>query len=153
MELNLLPHRQTPGYCGPASLKIVLRFFGKNISEAKLAKLSGATKEKGASAAGLIKAARKLGFRVYSKQNSSLNEVVKFLKLNLPVIIHWFPEDDGHYSVICGIEKNKIFIADPQFGKIRAVSKQEFLKHWFDYKTKSGKPRGLKWLMVVKQKI
>lgn len=151
MNLCLHPLRQTPGYCGPASLKMVLEFFGKRLSEAKLANLAGATAKKGVGAAGLIRAARKLGFKVYSKQNSSLTEVSKFLKLGLPAIIHWFPEDDGHYSVIAGITKNKICLADPQFGKIKTISRQEFLRRWFDYKTKKGKPRGWRWLMIVKK--
>jgi len=152
MKLNLKPFRQTPGYCGPAALKIVLEFFGKKISETKLAKMAGATAKKGTGVAGLIKTARKLGFEVWSKQNSSLAEAAKFLKLGLPIIIHWFPEDDGHYSVICGMTKNKIFIADPQFGKIKTISKREFLRRWFDYKIKSGQPKGRRWLMIVKKK-
>ena len=34
--LNITPFRQKPGFCGPASLKMVLDFWGVKITEKKI---------------------------------------------------------------------------------------------------------------------
>ena len=65
--LKLKPYIQTTGYCGPASLKMVLEFYGVKKSEKELAKLSGATHKAGVNPAGLLKAANKLGFKGFIK--------------------------------------------------------------------------------------
>jgi hypothetical protein len=57
-------HQSEDGYCGPAALKIYLSYLGKNLSERHLARLCRATPEKGTDPADIVRAARKLGFRV-----------------------------------------------------------------------------------------
>jgi hypothetical protein len=47
MRLKLF--KQSKGYCGPASLKMVLSFYGINKSENYLARLTKATRERGSS--------------------------------------------------------------------------------------------------------
>ena len=71
--LNINPFRQKPGYCGPASLKMVLGFFGIKITEKKLVEISGCTKSRGIGAEGLVRAAQELGFRAKIKDFSDLN--------------------------------------------------------------------------------
>lgn len=57
-------HQSEDGYCGPAALKIYLSYLGKNLSEQHLARLCRVTPEKGTDPADIVRAARKLGFRV-----------------------------------------------------------------------------------------
>ena len=104
--LKLKPFCQTAGLCGPASLKIVLAYYGVSVSESKIAKIAGASKEKGA---WLIKAAKHFGFQVFSKENSSPADIKYFIKKKIPVIVDWFLEDDGHYSVAVDIDKKILF--------------------------------------------
>lgn len=66
--IKLKPFRQTPGYCGPASLKMVLDYYGFSMGEKELAELSDMTLEKGTSAEDLAKAAKRLGFNVFLKK-------------------------------------------------------------------------------------
>jgi predicted double-glycine peptidase len=73
--LNINPFRQKPGYCGPASLKMVLGFLGIKITEKKLVELSGCTKSRGVGADGLVRAAQKLGFRAKLKEFCDLKDI------------------------------------------------------------------------------
>ena len=75
--LNIKPFMQKSGYCGPASLKMILNFYGLNKTEKELAKLTGASKSKGVGAEGILKAARKLGFKGFYKDFSSFDDIKK----------------------------------------------------------------------------
>ena len=46
------------------------------LSEAEIAKIAGATKKKGASKEGLIKAAKHFGFQAFSKEKSSPKDLL-----------------------------------------------------------------------------
>ena len=131
--LKIKPFRQTPGLCGPASLKMVLDYYGVSVSEAEIAKLSGASKEKGVSAEGLIRAAKSLGFRAFSKKNSTFKDIRNFIRKKMPVIVDWFLEDEGHYSVVVDIDKRNIVLMDPSLKGMRKMPQEVFLRTWFDF--------------------
>ena len=132
--IEVKPYKQSKGYCGPSSLRIVLSHYGITKSENYLAKLVGASREKGCGEKGLLKAAKKLGFKGYWKDKSSINELKRLVKKDIPVIVNWFsPEENGHYSVIIGFEKNKIIMVDPHFGRRKKISIKQFLIRWFDF--------------------
>jgi len=137
--IKLKPFRQTPGLCGPASLKMVMDYYGVSVSEAEIAKAAGATRKKGTRIEGLIKAARHFGFKTFVKKNSSLRDLEYFVKRKTPVIVDWFSEDDGHYSVVVDIDKKNVVLMDPELRKIlvyirrRKFSRETFLRIWFDF--------------------
>lgn len=133
--LKLKPFRQTrSGLCGPASLKMVLDYFGVKKSEKELAKLSGATKEKGVEAENLLKAAQKLGLEGFIKDFSEIPDIKKYvLQKKIPLIVDWFSQDEGHYSVIVGINNKDIYLQDPEWGKIRKLKINDFKRIWFDF--------------------
>jgi len=132
--ISIKPFKQSKGYCGPASLKILLSHYNLNKSEKELAKLTNATREKGCLPEEIVKAAKKLGFKAQYKTNSSIKELKELIKKDIPVIVDWFsPEEEGHYSVIIGFQNKKIILADPHFGKIRKMKEQYFLFRWFDF--------------------
>lgn len=137
--IKLKPFRETPGLCGPASLKMVMDYYNVSVSEADIAKAAGATKEKGTSIKGLIKAAKHFGFKVLLKENSSLEYLEYFIKRKIPVIVDWFSEDDGHYSVVVDIDKENVVLMDPALRKLliyirrRKFSRETFFRIWFDF--------------------
>lgn len=143
--LKVEPFQETlgSGMCGPASLKIVLGFYGVEKSEKELAKLCMAKKDLGADDQGIKRAAEKLGFKVKIKNNSSFGDIEKWLKSGVPVIVDWFTrgrkdyEDsavaDGHYSVVTSLNEKYIYLQDPEIGKIRKLKKEDFLTVWFDF--------------------
>jgi len=137
--LKLKPFRQSPGFCGPASLKMVLDYYGVSSSEADLAKISGTTKEKGTSMEGLAKAAEHFGFKTFVKKDSSIEDVDSYVKQGIPVIVDWFYIDDGHYSVVVDINKKELTLMDPTLQKLilyirrRKIPVDKFLRIWFDF--------------------
>jgi len=140
-------------YCGPASLKIVLDYYGFEKTEKELAKMAGWNKDLGVDDKGIKKAAEKLGFKVKVKNNSSFKDIEKWIRMGVPVIVNWFTRgrtdyadsniSDGHYSVVIGLDDKFIYLQDPEIGKIRKLDKENFMKVWFDFKGKYIKPNEL----------
>ncbi|MCB2149656.1 MAG: DUF2817 domain-containing protein [Deltaproteobacteria bacterium] len=132
--LNIAPFRQKPGYCGPASLKIVLGYLGVKITEKKLALISGCSPSSGTGAEGLVGAARKLGFRARVKDLSDLEDIREWVsRKKIPVIVDWFAFEGGHYSVVSGIDRENIYLEDPSLGHRRALKLSTFMRLWFDF--------------------
>ncbi|MBI2278604.1 MAG: C39 family peptidase [Candidatus Brennerbacteria bacterium] len=131
--LNVKPFRETSGFCGPASLKMVLAYYGVRKSERALARLAGATRSQGVEAPGLVKAARRLGFIARIKDRATLADIKKYIRKCIPVIVDWFSNDDGHYSVVVGITKSTIYLQDPEIGRVRAMDTKTFKRVWFDF--------------------
>jgi ABC-type bacteriocin/lantibiotic exporter with double-glycine peptidase domain len=149
-KMKLKPFEQSPSMCGPASLKMVLSYFDKNYTEKELAGFCSSTKERGTDYNGMIKGAKKAGCFVFTKRNGTIKELEYFIKKEkLPVIINWFDEDDGHYSVVVNIGKKYIITIDPINGKRRLLDKKVFPNIWFDFVGKDFKKVCWGWYMVV----
>ena len=109
--------------CGPTCLRIISKFYGKNIPLQQIRNISETTRD-GSSLLGLSDASENLGFK-------SLGVQVDFKTLKeevpLPCIIHW---NKNHFVVIYKIDKNdKVYISDPSYGLI-TYEKSEFIKRW-----------------------
>jgi len=153
--IRIKSFRQTKGYCGPASLKMVLGYYGVNKSEAALAELSGATRSRGVDAKGLLRAAGKLGFRASVKDYANIGDIKRNIQRNIPVIVDWFSQDEGHYSVAVGLDKRYIYLQDPEIGKIRKFSLEVFKRVWFDFPGRSLYPRKnpiIRRIIIIKKK-
>jgi len=134
ITLDVKPFEQTKGLCGPASLKMVLEYFGIDKTEKELAKISGANSSRGSSAKGLIRAAKKSGLKGFVKDFCELKDIEKYVLIKkIPVIVDWFSVDDGHYSVVVGIDKENIYLQDPEWGEMRAMDLETFKRVWFDF--------------------
>lgn len=132
--LKVKPFRQRSGFCGPASLKMVLDYYGKEKSEMDLARFSGCDKNHGVEATGLLKAAHKLGFKGFVKDFAEIKDLRKYVNgKHIPVIVDWFSEIDGHYSVVIAIDKENIYLQDPELGYLRAMTLKTFNRVWFDF--------------------
>lgn len=133
--LNIRPYEQSAGgYCGPACLKMVFGYFGVRKSERAFTALTGATSKDGVGAAGLLRAARALGFTGFVKDSATFADMRNYvLRKKIPVIVDWFSEDEGHYSVIMDINERRIVFADPEFGRRRTMPLAVFKRVWFDY--------------------
>jgi len=129
--------------CGPASLKIVLAYYGVEKSEKELAKLCRAKKDMGTDDKGIKKAAADMGFKVKIKNNSNFKDIENWLDKDVPVIVNWFTRGrvdytdadvaDGHYSVVCGLDDKNIYLQDPEIGGIRKLGREDFMTVWFDF--------------------
>lgn len=143
--LDIKPFQETlhKGLCGPASLKILLSYYQIDKSEKELAKMCKVSKDLGTDDKSLKKAAEELGFKVEIKNFSDFNEIYKWLEKGIPVIVDWFTRGradysdsevaDGHYSVVMGLDKNNIYLQDPEIGKMRTIDRDDFMVVWFDF--------------------
>ncbi|HPT32531.1 MAG TPA: peptidase domain-containing ABC transporter, partial [Prolixibacteraceae bacterium] len=119
--------------CGPACLKMVARYFGRNIALQTLRNLSYAGRE-GTSFLTLIDAATAIGL----KATGARLTVESLATAPLPAILHW---DQNHFIVLYGIQNKKYRIADPASGLV-TLREEELLKHWASTAL-DGKPAGL----------
>lgn len=132
--LKIKPFRQKTGFCGPASLKMVLSFYGIEKTENELVKMTGCTTEAGVEAPIMVNTAKALGLEGFIVDNASLEDIKKYVLVKqIPVIVDWFSEDDGHYSVVVDIDKENIYLLDPSFGYVRAMRLEKFYRVWFDF--------------------
>jgi len=154
--LKVKAFKQRTGFCGPASLKMVLDYFGIRKSERELAKLSGTTLARGVEGKNLLKAAEKLGLKGFIKDFSKISDIKKYVqKKKIPVIIDWFSKDEGHYSVVVSIDKKNIYLQDPEIDRIRKLDIETFKRIWFDFPGKflrSKKDIIIRRLIIIHKK-
>ncbi len=117
--------------CGATCLRIVTKYYGRNINIHKLRKLCRVTKA-GVNMLGISEAAEKLGFRTQGLRLP----LAQLKEIKLPCIIHW---RQNHFVVLYEIKKSKYYIADPASG-LQVLTKEEFSKNWFAY---SGLTNGI----------
>lgn len=121
--------------CGPASLRMVFGYYGTMLSEKDIAEICDHTYELGCKSEDMACAAESLGFKVYMKNNSTIEEVVRLIDANVPVIVDWFCGDppEGHSSVVIGVSEKNLYILDPYLEEMRVVPKEDFRRCWFDF--------------------
>lgn len=144
--LNVKPFQETlfMSYCGPATLKILLNYYGIDKTEKELAEMAGWDRDLGIDDKGIKRTAESLGFKVKIKNYSNFKDIEKWLKKDVPVIVTWFtrgrsdyPDSetaDGHNSVVAGLDDKFIYLQDPEIGKIRKIKRYDFMRVWFDFK-------------------
>ena len=159
--LDVEPFQETlhADMCGPAALKIVLAYYGVEKTERELAQLCSLRKGLGTDANGIRKAAEELGFTVRIKDGSTFSDIAAWLKKGVPVIVDWFTRGrldydkasvpDGHYSPVIGLDGKHIYLQDPELGSVRKISRDDFIRAWFDFSGAVVKPEEL----IVRQLI
>lgn len=141
MNLKSFPFYKQPDSkdCGPTCLRIVSKYYGKNISLQQVRNLSETTRE-GSSFLGLSDAAEDLGFRSLGVKLDfkTLAEEVPF-----PCIVHW---NKNHFVVVYDIIEKKtnyvIKVSDPSYGLI-TYKKEEFIKSWIGENANENTEEGI----------
>ena len=124
--------------CGPTCLKIISKYYGKNVSIQELRDLSETTRQ-GSSILGISDALEKIGIRSLGAK-ISLN---RLSEAPLPCILHW---NKNHFVVLYEIKNAIYFISDPAYGLIK-YTKDEILKHWVGNNSSDETVEGLVLLM------
>ncbi len=106
--------------CGPTCIKMVVKYYGKNISIQALRQLCNIERE-GTSINTLRNTAEKIGFTVLTikatlKQLNTLPNIPYLEEIKLPAICFW---NENHFVVIYKVKNNIAYIADPAVGKIK----------------------------------
>lgn len=108
--------------CGPTSLRMIARHYGKSYSLEYLRTRSYITRE-GVSLLGISEAAEDIGFRTLAVK-VGVEKLVK--DAPLPCILHW---NQDHFVVLYRVKNKRFYIADPAVG-LFVLDEPDFLKSW-----------------------
>lgn len=108
--------------CGPASLKIIAKHFGKFYSLQYLRDRCGITKE-GVSLLDLSTGAESIGLRTLAIK-CTVDDVVD--SIPFPAIIFW---NNNHFVVVYAANKKCVWVSDPAKGRV-TYTREEFRKGW-----------------------
>ena len=150
---------QQEAECGITTLKSALWYLGRHSSATGLARLAGANPD-GIDHGALVRVAQLAGVSVFARAEGSIRELRWFLSRGLTPIVGWWSRepgdahydqswslaerrarDCGHYSVVCGMDANRIQMMDPQWevrrGRLRILGRQwmptrQFRRVWYD---------------------
>ena len=109
--------------CGPASLKMVAKYFGRYYSLQYLRDKCGITKE-GVSLLGISAAAEAIGLHTAAFK-CTINDLM--LKVPFPVIVHW---NENHFIVVYYADKKHVWVSDPVKGHVK-YTRHEFMAGWY----------------------
>lgn len=147
--------------CGAACLASIGNHFKVNLPIARIRQYAN-TDKRGTNVLGIIEGAERMGFTAKGAKGGldSLD------KIPLPAIAHIITKEQlHHYVVIYKVEKSKITVMDPGFGKMDIYTIEEFQKTWSgvlilfapndDFKTLNEKTSPIKrfWNLIQPHKI
>ncbi len=135
--------------CALASIRMVLEFYGVELTEEEISHVLSVSKETGAANHELVTTAQHHGFFTYVNENTTTREIKKFIKQGVPVIIDYLEpeEDEGHYAVAVDISAGKIVLQDPWFGPGFTLPLDEFVRRW-----QSKYMPHKQWLLAISNK-
>ena len=123
---------------------MVLRYFGEDVSEAELIEALKVNERDGTYPTTITAYFRKRGF--HARDANSIAAIERSTSAGRPVIVDyqdWAHRptetdyatawDNGHYAVALGLEKGRIWLADPSSGrKRRSLAVDDFERRWHD---------------------
>lgn len=125
--------------CGPTCLRMVARYYGRDISLQSLREKSQIGKE-GTNLLGVTEAAESIGFRTRAVKLSYSTLTREAL---LPCILYW---NQVHFVVLYRTGRRRVRIADPGIGTM-PLSKEEFLQGWICDAPGDGEGEGVALLL------
>ncbi len=137
-RIRRMPHVQQIDEmdCGAASLAMVCRHFGRNVSLPRIRELCHTSRD-GTSLKAMCQAASELGLAARALKVSLRN----LPNMPLPAIVHW---EGNHWMVLYDVSETHVRVNDPALGP-RRIPRAEFEANWsgyaalFDYTTEFEK--------------
>ena len=144
MKLLTFPElRQTYEYdCGAKATEAVLEYYGFDVSESEIMKIANTTRS-GTPIKGIIKTIKKFGLK-HKAGTMTLSQIKKYINKKIPVIlvlqawteqkeVNWEKDwRDGHYVIVIGYDKHKLYFADPSSILRTYLTYKELDKRWHD---------------------
>lgn len=125
--------------CGPASIKMVLLYFGIDATEDYIKSLCDHTYETGCTNEGMMDAIKEFGLGCDLLTDMTVEDLDYWTRHKVPVIIDWFSTDKtdgtgyGHSSVVAGVNTNHVIVYDPLKSSVSYIPIEEFTESWFDF--------------------
>ena len=117
--------------CGPASLKMIAKHFGRYYSLQYLRDRCGITKE-GVTLLDLSTGAESIGLHTLALK-CTIDDLM--IRVPLPAIVHW---NENHFVVVYHADSKHVWVSDPMKGKVK-YTREEFRKGWYA----SGEDKGV----------
>ncbi len=140
MSLHFIPgFVQSPLYCGPACLKMILYYYGTEVSEDELGRVAKTTLEHGTTNENLLLAAQAYGLDGRWHEFGTLEELRGYTEKDIPIIVEWFSSGEGpepgepHFSIVIGVDETHVILLDPEDGKRYEFSQIKFMSVWFSF--------------------
>ncbi len=126
--LSIPDVRQKDTYdCGPACVKAVCQFYGKRLSLSEVAAGLASSPTDGTDPRTIERFLRNAGYKVLSGE-MDLSDLKANAKAGRPTIAIL----SGHYVVVCGLERKRVYFHDPLSGA-RFLSLANFYGQWRDH--------------------
>jgi len=136
-----------PWSCGAAALMAVLVYFGVyDEAESRLDDELGANPKTGTRVTRMVDEARRFGLQAEARTGMTLDDLAREVSRGSVVIaaIQAWPTDkvadwsttweDGHYVVVVGLSRDRVFVMDPSVRTGYAyLRRPDFLARWHDY--------------------
>lgn len=145
--------------CGTTALNMVLAYYGYDVTESCIIKMSGANDKEGTPIEGMKKVAKSYGIQI-KEGKLSTSEIRDNIDKGYPSILliqawtkkidpDWKNEwDQGHYTVVIGYDKNRLIFADPISIKRVFLSDGSLNSRWHGFDDDGKKIS--KWGMICK---
>lgn len=134
-------YQQDPEWCGPASLQMVMKYWGVDSDQSQIYSDGGCSN--GCSTYSLIRAAKKYGFAAnvfypWLNDTLALNFLKKYISRDQPIIVpqlYRIWETYGHWRVVVGYDEGEgnIYAHDPLDGPEEHYSETEWIELWDPY--------------------
>lgn len=142
-----------PWSCGAAALMATLVYFGVfDDAESRLDAELGVDPEQGTRVTSIVATARRFGLAAEALTGLTLEDLGRQLAQGAVVIaaIQAWPAgkvsdwraswEDGHYVVVVGLTRDRVFVMDPSVRTGYAfLSREAFLARWHDYDLDGGR--------------
>jgi ABC-type bacteriocin/lantibiotic exporter with double-glycine peptidase domain len=156
--INVPPIKQSDSSrCGPTVVKMILSYYGVDATEEELCVRCGHSFEKGCTDKGMMNAFKSYGFSTKLYNNSTLEDLEYWIKHHIPVIVDFFYGGsdvsimpDGHSGIIVDIDKESVYLLDPNTARILTIHREDFERVWFDWK---DSPTITSWRNMVLRQI
>lgn len=143
--LNVPNLRQAYNFdCGLTAMQAVLAYYGVDLNSEQLRDAMRTDLKKGTPISAFEKAAKKFGLKIKIEENMTINQLKKYIDEKRPIIVAMqaWPKkrdknmencwDEGHYAVVTGYGKNKLYFEDPACVIKTYLPISEFKKLWHD---------------------
>lgn len=135
VDLTVLP-QETPSTCLPACLRIVLRYYAQDFSEANIAGACQANR-RGVRFEHAVKFIQSLGLEITHFKDGGLHDLFDYLAVDQPIIVALGAEHlpyagdrTSHAVAVCGLEEDNVIFIDPALGKEVRLDSMTFYKAW-----------------------
>jgi predicted double-glycine peptidase len=142
-----------PWSCGAAALMATLVYFGVfDEAESRLDDELGADPKDGTRVTSIVAEAKHYGLQAEARTGLTLDDLGRELSRGSVVIVaiqawpdgkvtDWRTDwEDGHYVVVVGLSRDRVFVMDPSVRTGYAyLRRQDFVARWHDYELEAGR--------------